>query len=708
MAHVRGRFLAAVFCCLAAASALDNAKKVHSGSEKVKKGAAKGSSTARFCPGDLHILLGRMTEGGVSNWLPAIKYLYLMANAMNASVIEPCVVGNGRITGTRCVAGTGFTKYFNAAATGVCSTSLVALDHKESQLGSVLPHLKHVALFLAEPPTAKFSSVFTLSSLFPVAWTVKSRMPRSLSELNALKLGIQARGIKLLAFVSSGTTNLQVYEQQAQNWTKHAVQVQMKEMQHLREQAKKATGKNNAAADKGAGDNYVGQAFSSKLPVMKLFTPPAPTSPLAQLSNLLSTASTKRNTRKTKIEHQSQANALGPLATVLVAGHFQPELVPDVDFDSPLLKDKKKAPFLHSHAVINAANAFEMDAFHRKNPAYVAAHWRTEGLPAASVRPCSQSLISATNAAIKALAPRLRSDANNSVALLLSDAAHPDLWKRSPPPLTWKKEHANNRNEEGSVYNEQLGQVLQSMVTHTKEERLKLAGGTLSTSEGHVLYLKPDLFVEDWLKQNQALASTYSPPLLFKFLVERELALRAANFVGCDPSSKSCWECSRGGETVELLFKERKAMNKENFPWSDSFFQGRISPVGSRKSKPKKQTSSSSKPPATTTAPDAALQAPRTPLKQMMPMRPRAALAARPVAPETQRAGVPTAAATPRAAMDTTIMGRHAPSMKPRRKAQMQAPNAVETQPPKAADTPKAAAPEPLVRSQSLLGKLLG
>eukprot|EP00965_Chrysotila_dentata_P198938 6179095-Pleurochrysis_carterae.AAC.2 len=135
---------------------------------------------------------------------------------------------------------------------------------------------------------------------------------------------------------------------------------------------------------------------------------------------------------------------------------------------------------------------------------------------------------------------------------------------------------------------------------------------------------------------------------------------------------------------------------------------GRISPVGSRKSKPKKQTSSSSKPPATTTAPDAALQTPRTPLKQMMPMRPRAALAARPVAPETQRAGVPTAAATPRAAMDTTIMGRQAPSMKPRRKAQMQAPNAVETQPPKAADTPKAAAPEPLVKSQSLLGKLLG
>eukprot|EP00965_Chrysotila_dentata_P107821 3561475-Pleurochrysis_carterae.AAC.2 len=102
---------------------------------------------------------------------------------------------------------------------------------------------------------------------------------------------------------------------------------------------------------------------------------------MLQLSNLLSTASTKKNTRKTKIEHQSQANALGessvaslrcilmrrrPLATVLVAGHFQPELVPDVDFDSPLLKDKKKAPFLHSHAVINAANAFEMDAFHRK------------------------------------------------------------------------------------------------------------------------------------------------------------------------------------------------------------------------------------------------------------------------------------------------------------------------------------------------------
>eukprot|EP00965_Chrysotila_dentata_P076274 2519160-Pleurochrysis_carterae.AAC.1 len=70
---------------------------------------------------------------------------------------------------------------------------------------------------------------------------------------------------------------------------------------------------------------------------------------------------------------------------------------------------------------------------------------------------------------------------------------------------------ACRRPEEGSVYNEQLGQVLQSMVTHTKEERLKLAGGTLSTSEGHVLYLKPDLFVEDWLKQNQALASTYSP-----------------------------------------------------------------------------------------------------------------------------------------------------------------------------------------------------
>eukprot|EP00965_Chrysotila_dentata_P235670 6200887-Pleurochrysis_carterae.AAC.6 len=112
------------------------------------------------------------------------------------------------------------------------------------------------------------------------------------------QLGIQARGIKLLAFVSSGTTNLKMSLAShrrpnsvgaavhtgcpAQNWTKHAVQVQMKEMQHLREQAKKATGKNKAAADKGAGDNYVGQVFSSKLPVMKLFTPPAPTSPLAQ------------------------------------------------------------------------------------------------------------------------------------------------------------------------------------------------------------------------------------------------------------------------------------------------------------------------------------------------------------------------------------------------------------------------------------------